>query len=469
MKNLVIALTLCAILSPLASHAADPSMHDFAYGVELRTEGDAPFYRLRLPQYVYSTVTDPGLRDMAVFNADGETVMYSLGLPKPGEPVEESMPVPFYPIPAQWSGGTDGVQLEVVRDESGSVIRVESRSEPESAAPSRPSAYLIDTSGIEGPVGRFELSWPESSGDFMARALLEHSDDLKYWKPTGVRDTVADLTYGSHRLTESTLRAVGLKARFYRLSFPGQDPPPMLSGVKAVLAGASEEPERDTGSAYPTRQEGDGFVEYVFDTNGHRPVDRLGVVLPEDNSLVQAEFFSRDTADGTWTRRASSSIYRFRSGEGLINSPDTRIAPVTDRYWMLRVKSGGGMGGGLPRLVYSWLPHELTFIARGDKPFTLAYGSARLTPEKLAGTGYMKDMRIGGTGLDREVEPTLATPGTRVDLGGMTALEPLETPTDWTVYMLWSILLGGVVLLAWMALGILKKVDLHRGNQDDNT
>jgi len=443
-------------------------MHDFAYGVELRTDADLPYYTLKLPQYVYSSVTDPALRDMAVFNAAGEPVMYTLGLPGSPEPEEELVPVPFYPIPARWTGKTDGVELEVVRDDSGSVIRVESRSEPDTPMPKSPEAYLIDTSAIEGPVERFELSWPETENGFMVRALLEYSDDLKSWRATGVRDTVADLTYGSHRFTESSVRALGLAARFYRLSFPAQVPPPMFTGAVSVLAGPGEEPERDTGSAYPTRHEANGYVEFVYDTAGHRPVDHIGLVLPEDNSLVQAEYFSRNSEDGAWIRRASSRAYRFKTGDNVINSPDVKLAPVTDRYWMVRMKSGGGMGSGLPRLAYSWLPHELTFIARGEGPFTLAYASARLTPEKLSATGYMQNMNIGGTGLDAEIEPGSVVPSGRVELGGQAALQPEPPETDWTVYLLWSVLVTGVILLVWMAVGLFRKVDTRTGPPPDN-
>jgi hypothetical protein len=405
---------------------------------------------------------------MAVFNADGEPVMFTLNVPKTHEQEQEIVPVPFYPIPAQWDAAhTDGLELEVIRDDNGSVVRVVSRSDVTPDA--KVSAYLVDTTGIDARLDVLRLTWPDGVDGFMTRALVEFSDDMINWTATGTRDTIADLTYGDHRFTETDLRASSInikkRDRFYRISFPGQTPPPLITGISAVLLASQREPARDEITVYAGRTEVDGMFEYVFDSGGHRPIDRIEVLLPEPNSLADAVIFSRDSLDDAWRERARTRLYRFAQGEGEINPPATSVPVSTDRYWMMRIpKDGGGIGSGSPRMKFMWLPHELTFIARGEMPYTLAYGSAQLSPEKLSSTGYMANLKIGGMGLgdDVEVAPSAASPGKRVTLAGPGVLEHLEPAPDWKKYILWGVLLFGVAILGWMAISLARKMDVHQ-------
>ena len=154
----------------------------------------------------------------------------------------------------------------------------------------------------------------------------------------------------------------------------------------------------------------------------------------------------------------------FRSRDGAeVSNPDIAIGANTDRCWLLRVdQKGGGLGAGGPKLLLGWVPNEIVWLARGDPPFTLAYGSRDAKPSAYAieslVPGYRRD-----ADLDAKVASTeQAAPVKSVEgdaptvLGGQRALEERIDVKRWS---LWAALVIGVGFLGWMAWRLLKQMD----------
>ena len=53
----------------------------------------------------------------------------------------------------------------------------------------------------------------------------------------------------------------------------------------------------------------------------------------------------------------------------------------------------------------------------------------------------------------------LAKLGSKVELGDASRLKPAPPPRDWKRYLLWGILVLGVIILALMALRLYKQLD----------
>lgn len=51
---------------------------DFAYGLPLTTESRDPFFRIELPEAVYTETVWPDMRDVRVFNSQGQSVAFAL-------------------------------------------------------------------------------------------------------------------------------------------------------------------------------------------------------------------------------------------------------------------------------------------------------------------------------------------------------------------------------------------------------
>jgi len=121
------------------------------------------------------------------------------------------------------------------------------------------------------------------------------------------------------------------------------------------------------------------------------------------------------------------------------------------QYWRVRVsEAGGGIGHGAPRLEASWIPSEVLFLARGSGPFKLLYGDAdapslALTPDAILNPAGSQD------GAHRSLKPGRATLEAAQLLGGPMRLTPAAPTPDWKRWLLWTVLVLGVGVLAYMA------------------
>ena len=62
----------------LQAESAGDSLEDFSSRVELQLQGAGPWYRLELPMQAQLVAAYADLRDLRVFNAEGERLAYSL-------------------------------------------------------------------------------------------------------------------------------------------------------------------------------------------------------------------------------------------------------------------------------------------------------------------------------------------------------------------------------------------------------
>jgi hypothetical protein len=180
------------------------------------------------------------------------------------------------------------------------------------------------------------------------------------------------------------------------------------------------------------------------------PAQYLDLEFPDASDAVSVTVKSRPDASSDWVLRYSGLFYALQESNEVVRTPPARIGTTTDRYWMLETsRDGGWRTGRAPRLRIGWHPHELVFVAQGAPPYTLAYGSARVGAADAPVDALLATLDDpGGT----RVRPaTLDEP--RV-LGGASALEP---PPPTRRIVLWTVLVGAVVALAWLALRALRE------------
>ena len=196
--------------------------------------------------------------------------------------------------------------------------------------------------------------------------------------------------------------------------------------------------------------------EFEFDLGARVPTDRITLELPEQNSIVEADLLSRAHPTEPWHAVTHGGFYRLKATRPVPTSDSTAIEanadltngslaidPSSDRYWLARIDMRtGGLGRGAPKLRVGWLPHDVVFLARGNGPFTLAYGSSKAKPTAALGA-IPESVSI--------VNATFTQPET---LGGDARLLPAPPPKPglWSKSAtLWTVLAIGVALLAFMA------------------
>src|SRR5690606_20781312 len=231
-KASLYVLAMAAALVPVAAHAAAPEQ-DYAreWPLELARE-DAGAYRVELDRAVYLGAYDRALRDVEVFNAQGQPV--ATAVLSPAQPLAQAprtRALPWFPLPAQEGGGGGDIHLIAERDADGSIRRVEAGIGAR-ASVGGPGRWLVDASRVREPVRALLLEWEDPAQPLQAGYRVEGSDDLRSWRTLNGSTTLLDLERGGERLRQGRIVLDG-QARYLRLLPLRAGPGPVLAGVSA--------------------------------------------------------------------------------------------------------------------------------------------------------------------------------------------------------------------------------------------
>jgi hypothetical protein len=440
---------LTGLLCMLAAFGvAAQERNEFAYSVPLELSGDSALYQLEVPRQVYEGVTRADLADVRVFNGRGEIVPHAWKpRPVPGTAHAAWVELPFFPLHGSAGTAAQSLDIRAERSGAGTIVRVFS-SATSKVAPAL-LGYLVDTSAFKRPMQALELDWHEPGAGMSGSLRVEASNDLQRWHTLVSAAPLLSLEFGGHKLVQKTVDLPAARYKYLRLSWPPSQGTIELTRLSARPSDTLLEPARQWKQVQ--MREADKSGEYRFEPGGCIPVDRLRVTLPEPNTLVPAQFFARDADNQPWQEVASGVLYRLTHAGGEVVNTDFSVGAGSREQWLLRVDSrGGGIGSGLPHVEVGWVPQQLVFVARGEGPFVLAYGNARVKPADLP-----IQTLVPGWRSDAELTAATATAGPQQTLAGPRALQRVS---DYKTWALWASLALGVLLLAWMAWALAREM-----------
>jgi hypothetical protein len=461
------ALALLALLSVGAAGAQDRAAQ-FAHGAAIELQGADSHYRFTLPAAAYLGIARGDLADVRVFNGADEAVPHAFVPLRPKTIAPQVRGAKLFPLYGEESKGLDGVNVRLQQTPRGTSVRV--LSPPPSRLPARKLlGYLIDAGDEPPSLAALQIDSAPGEG-FAGHARVEASEDLKRWRTLVEEAPVLFLEHAGARLDQRRVPLGGVKARYLRLSFTGVPPGFALKQVGLELPADSWQPERDWRTApgqHDVRRPG----EYVFDTGGHFPVDRLRFALPQANTVAQARLFARERLEDAWQPVVSATLYRLRREQGEFTNPDLTVPADSRRYWMLKVdQRGGGLGSGELRLEFGWIPHELVFAARGSAPFRLAYGMKGAKPAAMPIAtvlpGYKSGQPVPAKLAALSVQPPAPLEQASLFKDPGAFIRAALDSGDAKKWMLWSTLVAGVLVIGWMAFGLLRQVGRRQGNRD---
>lgn len=434
---------------PEAVWAQSLSPDAFATGFVLTPQAEQPVHVALVPPAVYRTATRADLGDVRVFNAAGEVVPHALYRDAvPGAVRADSVRLPLFPLRGT-ATDPNRLRVQVERTPEGTLVQVR---EAPTSAPLR--AYVLDASGLDRPVEALQLDWPDTTRSFVTDVQVEASDDLRQWRPLATA-TVAALRYAGDTLVRDAIALPGgTGAPYLRLRWAGAGLPELDAATARTTARA--EPDRQW---MPLTAISPEPHVYQYDTGGVLPIDRLAVQLPQTGTLARTTVASADTPDGPWRTRWRGLLYRLRVDGYDLATPPLVVSQTADRYWRFTVDpSGGGVGGEAPLLEAGWTPERLLFVPRGDGPFTLAVGRAQTEPAGFAPSDILS--LLPGEARDRLLVSTVEV-GAGVELGGPARL--VAAPDrPWGRYAVWAVLALGVVVLAVLAVRLLRQIEADR-------
>lgn len=422
-------------VSPACAVAASqPPVSAFAYGLVLEVDGDGAVYGMNLPTDVYRNVTRPDLGDMRVYNSQDDVVPHAVrAAPAALAPLPAPVVVPLFP----WyraAPGTAAGSVHITTDSKGTIIDVSSPASDDTEH--RLAGYILDASALHRAVRQLRLHWsePVAPDGFVSAVTVEGSDDLVHWAVLLREATVAELDYDGDRLGRRVLDLPPNRYRYLRLVWPAGRKSIALAAVQAGFPRTALDQVRQWARVDGHAVAGQPGT-YDFDSGGFFPIDRVEAIFPQHNALVDAALYSRADAAAPWRLRYRGRMYNLRLDGIRLDSGPIALAARDDRQWQLRVASGSGTGP--PVLSLGWVPQQLLFVARGEAPFTLAYGSARVAPSDTLPADLLRG--IGNAGVIKTVQV-----GARIELGGP---GELSRSRPWTGRLRWLALVFGVLLL----------------------
>ena len=436
---------LFLLVAPLLAWADDARQH---YREQWPLQLSAPqagAYRLTLGEAQYRSAVSPQLKDIQVFNAQGQPLPSALfSAEQPVAQLTPLQPLPWFALPAQGSAGGDDLQLLTERNTDGSVRRVEARL-GRSGSSAQPGGWLVDASKLNADLQALRLDW-QSGPAVQLRVRVDVSDDLQNWQLINDDVPLVDLAQDGNRLQQRRI-FIGREARYIRIL-------PASNGTLPVLSAVQAEPMSTLQAidwqwrALPGKAAAPGEFEYVLD--GRFPVAQVDIAT-DDNSVVQWTLLSRDDPAQPWQVRAGPWVaYQLQdSAQRRQSQAQSLPVPTRDRYWKLTAAQGQPTQA--PTLKLGYQPETLVFLSQGEPPFTVAAGSVRAArTDAPVGTVLAQLREQQGA----QWQPALASvQGPAQVLGGDAAVQPER---DWKRWLLWGLLVLGVLIVGGFAISLLR-------------
>jgi len=209
-------------------------------------------------------------------------------------------------------------------------------------------------------------------------------------------------------------------------------------------------------NAKRTNDSKSGQTLVEFEANGRFPAEFLRIALPQDNTITTVKISVRNQASEPWRYISTASAYRMveTSVNGKIttlSNPDIKIYPTVARYWQLQFNDAtGGIGAASPGLSLGWPTQTVVWNARGNAPFTM----------NTDNNANANQVTIASLIPDFKEEKLTTLPVAAIKLQSkdstLASVNSWDKPADYKRWWLWAGLVLGVLVLAGMALSLLK-------------
>ncbi len=451
------AMLLTLLCGAAAAAEQQLTPNDFGYARDFQTTAASALYEAVLPETVYARLTRADFGDLRVFNAAGEILPHALRQLAAEVDKQEYSSVPYFPVYAEAGASLAGISLTLRQDDSGNVLNVETKAA--SGEQRRLVAYLIDARALKRPARSLRVAWNNAPSDFVSTYRVDASDDLQHWRSLGSA-TLAELNFNGQTLNRRDIDIAATETKFLRLSWDDIEALPTLTAVELELQGRVRETAR---SILPlTHVDSPNADEYRYRMVGNAPVQRAHVTLNTDNALAQINVFSRNNDKEPWQPRGHGVAYRLeRQGSTLTSPPIELTGQAPAREWLLRVSPEHALGATVPTIELGFVPHRVTFVARGAGPYLLAYGAREVDAPRASLDTALSSLDSS----QRDAQP-VALSEERVLGGDARIAEPGLAARTWKSWVLWSVLILGVALLVWMALRLAREMKSGRDNAD---
>lgn len=452
MKKTLIYLLLAFISSPISAWSQSQTIkNDFAFGQEIEIQDQKSVIEILLPESVYNVSKNLQLMDLAVFNSSGEPVPHSILNLEQQEKVNEIPPqVPsLFAIYGNTGSSAAFKNMKITTNSDGNVIEISSN-EKSGSNKLVPEGYLLDASKIQDTINHFQFTLNSSQKNKVYSLKIEGSNDLKNWNYVINDGVIAWFEMNGQKVIQDTIANTGTTFKFYKMTSADSEKTPAIQKIKVHLISKVEKIKPETFSKNVNGKKVElpkSETSYVYDLGGSFPVLGINVKFNDKNSMARFSILAAHQEKGPWNGISIENFFSIIKNEKKFERLNAEFPKSHYRFWKVQLLSDeSGIGQKFPEISFSWQPHRLQFLTRGEGPFMLAYGSSKSI--STAQTDFSQ------FGIADKAPGTLKP---QFSLGGQSQLVLNETaPVNYKKYILWAILILGVFVIGFMALHVKK-------------
>jgi hypothetical protein len=314
-------------------------------------------------------------------------------------------------------------------------------------------AFAIDARGVSATPVALELDWRAQAEPFLLDVRIEQSRTLTDWRLVG-RASVAQLKVGGTDVLHKRVPVNASAGGYFRITWASTLPDWYLERATLVSSiveptvpqVATVEPLAET----PAQDDARASNALYFDAGGTLPVSAVTLDFAGDNGWASGSIATASSLEGPWDTVAYSPLlYEIDYQGQRFASEPLEVGRREARYWRVTPVEPVARERVALRLQYP--AEQLRVSAAGTAPYLLAAGT--LAPEAGPDPTFAAVWRE----LPAGVAPPRAVLGELRELGGAAALRaPYAFP--WRVTLLWTVLAGGALAVAWMAVRLAREL-----------
>ena len=423
----------CAVSTTLPASTSKPLDCEGAFAVSL-------------DESVYRQLLRPDLADLAAFNADGQTLpfgpMPSIYRPPPGEWTV----APWFALPATDPQQAQDLHLHVTRSTTGDLNLDATLSHgPRDSL----QDILVDVRGGKRLVEAIQIELVMDAPDFSVEVGLDASDDLQSWRPVVGAAAIAQLRQGGQALIRRHIEFPPQSTAYLRLHVLSGTSGIPVRAVRLLLrprVPASETLKRSKLSADFVRREGRA---YVYTLPARVPVERVNVLLGDDNAIASFSVSAREPREKNWSYVGQMNAFRLRGAGVAMDNEAMDVAISRQQEW--RIESSIDLQR-TPVLELGYRPERWLLLTHGKPPFVVTAGSPVVHRDQFPLDALLGQVRAH---YGKDWQPPVATLGAMQTAGGEAALSAYD-PESRRTWLLWSILSIGAIVIIVMVLRLLR-------------
>ena len=451
----VLVMTAISMVLAVSQAVFAFTPNDFAFGLELEVDSTkGPVAQFQLPAEVLKDAGHSNLVDLRIFNSAGNEVPMGIVALESSASDQRRERVAAFPLELPNASGTDDVTIEVQRDAQGVITAMHAapRNQPQNQ-----SALILVAAHLDQPYRAVKLEWQTPPKSFVHAVSLEASDDLRNWQTLADDWVIAHINRGSKIIRHDRYSLSPTTAKYLRIRFTSND---NLPEIRTALLDTST--RRTvlplTWSDIELKPVAGTEGRFEFSIPSAQVSRKLHVLTSVENAYSRVKIERYRPDDERWEMVGTTAVYRLNYPAGEVLNEPIGIGHRRPHRWALEVPEGGAELDGVPPTArVGWASQLVAFVARGDGPYTLAYGHLKDAKRARDARMLLRELGVSDELTPEGFELPKAQVVRAVTLGGSARLTPQPEPIDWQRIVLWSVLLGAVVVLLAMARQLLRE------------